>query len=62
MTVRMQSLEEPLSQEEIEELHKLLKSEPLLERMVERAVRGIRESERRPRKTSSPCLNHHSGF
>jgi IS4 transposase len=55
MTVKMQSLEEPLSQEEIEELHKLLESEPLLERMVERAVRGIRKSERRPRRASSPA-------
>ena len=36
MTVAMQGLEEPLSQEEIKELHKLLESESLLEKMVER--------------------------
>jgi len=51
----MQSPGEPLSREEIEELHKLLESEPLLERMVERAVRGIRRPERRPRRASGPA-------
>jgi len=46
----LHSLEEPLSEEETQKLRELLKSEPLLERMVERAVKGMRRSERKTRR------------
>ncbi len=52
LTVHLQSLELPLSKEEINKLPELLHSEPLLERMVERAVRGMRKSELRARRTT----------
>jgi hypothetical protein len=75
LTVGMQSLEEPLSQEEIKKLHKLLEPEPLLGKMVERAVRGIRKSSEDQsellnllesladsRKTSSSCDSQGSRY
>jgi predicted phosphatase len=54
LTVEMQSLEEPLLQEEMKKLRELMGSEPLLEKMVERAVSGMRKSGRIMRRASGP--------
>lgn len=50
----MQSLEKPLTKEELGKLEELLHSDRLFERMVEKAVRGRRKAERRGRKPRRP--------
>ncbi|MDV3293874.1 MAG: hypothetical protein LYZ70_06355 [Nitrososphaerales archaeon] len=45
----MRSLGGPLTEEDREKLHELLQDEDLFERMVERAVRGMRKTGRRAR-------------
>jgi hypothetical protein len=52
VTVEMQD-SGGLSEEEIKKLHALLRSKVLFERMVERAVRGMRTSGRRVRRRTS---------
>ncbi len=52
MMAEMQSLDEPLTKEELRKLDELLHSDQAFEKMVERAVRGRRKSGRRTRKPS----------
>lgn len=48
---QMQSLDKPLTKEELKELDELLHSDQRFERMVDRAVRGRRKAGRRTRKS-----------
>ncbi len=48
---QMQSLDKPLTEEELKHLDEMLHSEQLFDRMVERAVRGRRKAGRRARKS-----------
>lgn len=50
VTTQMQTLEKPLTEGELKKLDELMHSERLLERMVERAVRGRRKAGRKARK------------
>jgi hypothetical protein len=47
----MQSLDKPLTKEELKKLEEMLHSDKIFEHMVERAVRGRRKAGRRARKS-----------
>jgi hypothetical protein len=50
--VEMQSLGGPVTEQDKKELHELLTDEARFEKMVERAVRGMRRPGRRARRAS----------
>jgi hypothetical protein len=50
--VEMRGLGGPLTEEDKRRFHELLQDEALFERMVERAVRGMRRPGRRARRAS----------
>lgn len=47
----LQSLEEPLTEEELKKLHELLHSDRLFDSMLEKALRGRRKAGRRTAKS-----------